>query len=135
MLNMNKSKPINAPLAGYFKLTTKQCPSSETEKQEMQNIPYVSTIDSLIHAMVCTRPDIAYAVGVMSRFLSNPGKQHWTAVKWILRYLKDTSKLCLCYGQGNPVLDGYTDADMAGDTDSRKSISGYMTTFAGEAVS
>jgi len=85
--------------------------------------------------MVCTRPDIAYAVGVVSRFLANPGKEHWKAVKWILRYLRGTTKKCLCFGNGKLELSGYTDADWAGDKDSRKSISGYVTTFAGGAVS
>ena len=80
---------------------------------------------------VCTRPDIAHAVGVVSRFLSNPGKQHWEAVKWIFRYLRRTSKLCLSFGRGKLVLEGYTDADMAGDLDGRKSTSGYLFTFAG----
>ena len=84
--------------------------------------------------MVCIRPDIAHAVGVVSRFLSNPGKEHWAAVKWILRYLRGTSKVCLCFGDGKPMLDGFTDSDMAGDVDSRKSTSGYLMTFAGGAV-
>ncbi|CAN0915054.1 Retrovirus-related Pol polyprotein from transposon TNT 1-94, partial [Linum grandiflorum] len=53
-----------------------------------------------MYAMVCTRPDIAHAVGLVSRFLSNPGKTHWEAVKWIFRYLRGTSKLSLCYGGG-----------------------------------
>lgn len=88
-----------------------------------------------MYAMVCTRPDIASAVGVVSRFLSNPGKEHWEAVKWILRYLKGTSKLCLCFGDSEPILEGYTDADMAGDLDCRKSTSGFVFTFAGGAVS
>ena len=56
-------------------------------------------------------------------------------MKWILRYLRDTSRLCLCFDNDEPVLEGYTDADMAGDTDSRKSTSGFLMTFAGGAVS
>ena len=88
-----------------------------------------------MYAMVCTRPDLAYAVGVVSRFMSNPGEAHWAAVKWILRYLRGTSKMCLCFGNANPVLHGYTDADYAEDKDSRKSTSGYLVTFAGGAVS
>uniref|UniRef100_A0A2N9HLL9 Reverse transcriptase Ty1/copia-type domain-containing protein n=1 Tax=Fagus sylvatica TaxID=28930 RepID=A0A2N9HLL9_FAGSY len=55
----------------------------------MSKVPYASAIGSLMYAMVCTRPDIAHAVGVVSRYMSNPGKQHWEAVKWILRYLKE----------------------------------------------
>jgi hypothetical protein len=132
---MNKAKPVGSPLAGHFKLSSKQCPSSKTEREEMKKVPYASAVGSLMYAMVCTRPDIAHAIGVVSRFLSNPGKEHWRAVKWILRYLRGTSNLCLCFGDGKPVLDGYTDADMAGDIDSRKSTSGYLITFAGGAVS
>ena len=54
----------------------------------MSKVPYASTIGSLMYAMVCTRPDIAHTVRVVSRFMSRPGKQYWEAVKWILRYLK-----------------------------------------------
>ena len=98
----------------------------------MKNVPYSSAVGSLMYAMICTRPDIAYAVGAVSRFLTNPGKEHWTAVKWILRYLRGTTKKCLCFGKENPVLVGCTDVDLAGDIDSWKSTSGYLTTFAGE---
>ena len=101
----------------------------------MSAIPYSSAVGSLMYAMVCTRPDIAHAVGTVSRFLSNPGKEHWEAVKWILRYLKGTSKICLCYGGADPILEGYTDADMAGDLDGRKSTSGFLYTFAGGVIS
>ena len=88
-----------------------------------------------MYAMVCTRPDIAHAVGVVSRFMVNPGKDHWEAVKWIFRYLRGSSKLCLTFGDSKPILEGYVDADWAGDLDGRKSTSGYLFTFAGEAVS
>jgi len=80
------------------------------------------------------RPDIAHVVGVVSRFLSNPGIEHWKVVKWILRYLRGTSNLKLCFGIRKPVLCGYTDSDMAGDVNSRKSTSSYLITFAGRAV-
>lgn len=79
--------------------------------------------------MACTRPDITHAVGIVSRFLSKPGKEHWNAVKWILRYLRGTSKTSLCFGRGKPEFYGYTDVDMVGDIDSRKSTSGYLITF------
>ncbi|KAL9266853.1 Retrovirus-related Pol polyprotein from transposon TNT 1-94-like protein, partial [Drosera capensis] len=122
--NMNGAKVVSCPLPSHLKLSKKICPSTEKEKDEMSSVPYSSAVGSLMYAMVCTRPDIAHAVGVVSRFLSNPGKQHWEAVKWILRYLKGTSKLCLSFGKGERVLEGYTDADMAGDLDHRKSTSG-----------
>ena len=117
---------MSTPLAGHFKLTSQLCPTSEKEKEEMSKVPYSSAVGSLMYAMVCTRPDIAHAVGVVSRFLSNPGKEHWEAVKWILRYLRGTSRVCLCFGSGEPVLNGYTDAYMARNVDTRKSTSGFL---------
>ena len=129
---MAKSKRVNTPLAGHFKLSSAQCPTSDEEQEEMKQIPYASAVGSLMYAMVCTRPDIAHAVGVVSRFLSNPGKDHWEAVKWILRYLRGASRVCLKFGENQTILDGYTDVDMAGDVDSRKSTSGYLMIFQGE---
>ncbi|KAI3740618.1 hypothetical protein L2E82_31087 [Cichorium intybus] len=133
--NMENAKPVGTPLANHFKLSKKNSPSSDKEKEEMKKVPYYSAVGSLMYAMVCTRPDIAHAVGVVSRYLANPGKQHWEAVKWILRYLKGSSKLCLCYGGAKPIVKGYTDADMAGDLDNRKSTSSYVFTLAGGAIS
>ena len=132
---MSMAKPVVSPLAGYFKLSSKQFPISENGKQEMKNVPHTSAVGSLMYAMTCTRSDIANGVSVVNRFLSNPGKEHLAIVKWILRYLRGTSKACMCIGNGKTVLDGYTDADMAGDIDSRKYTSGNLITFAGGAVS
>ena len=133
--NMKEAKPVTTPLGGHWKLSKSSCPSTEEENKKMVVIPYSSAVGSLMYAMVCTRPDIAHAVGVVSRFLSNPGKQHWEAVKWIFRYLRRTSKLRLSFGRGKLVLEGYTDVDMAGDLDGRKSTSGYLFTFVGGVVS
>ena len=101
----------------------------------MAPVPYSSAIGSLMYATVCTRPDIAHAVGVVSRYMMNPGRDHWQVVKWILRYLRGSSKMCLTYGGTKSVLEGYTDVDIAEVLDGRKSVSGYLFTFAGEAVS
>ena len=128
---MGTSKVVSAPLAAHFKLSVSQSSSTETDKLDMESVPYASAVGSLMYAMVCTRPDIAYAVSNVSRFLSNPGREHWNAVKWIMRYLKETSSLNLCFGGEKPMLISYTDSDMAGDVDSRKSTSGYLIKFAG----
>jgi hypothetical protein len=66
------------------------CPKTQEEIEYMSRVPYSSTVGSLMYAMVCTRPDIAHAVGVVSRYMNNPGKEHWEEVKWILRYLRGT---------------------------------------------
>ncbi|KAF3627162.1 hypothetical protein FXO37_30009 [Capsicum annuum] len=101
----------------------------------MANVPYSSAVESLMYAMVCTRLDIAHAVGVVRRFLENPGKEHWEAVKCILRYLRGTTGDCLCFGGSDLMLKGYTGADMAGDLDNKKSTTGYLFTFLGGAIS
>lgn len=132
---MKDAKPVGTPLAAHFKLSVDLCPCDDKEKEEMSKIPYASAVGSLMYAMVCTRPDIAHSVGVVSRFLANPGKQHWQAVKWILRYLKGTSNYCLCFGNNDIVLEGFTYVDMDGDVDTRKSTTSYVYTFAGAAVS
>ncbi|CAL8078700.1 unnamed protein product [Prunus armeniaca] len=66
---------------------------------------------------------VPYSSAVGSIFLSKPGIEHWNAVKWILIYLKGTSKMRLYFGGRKPVLIGYIDADMAGDLESKKSTS------------
>ena len=101
----------------------------------MSKVPYASAVGSLMYAMVWTRPDIAHAVGVVSRFMENPGNEHWQAVKWILRYLRGTSTHALCFGGTDICLQGYADADMAGDKDTRRSTTGYVFTIGGTAVS
>ena len=132
---MDKAKVVSSPLTTNFKLTDKDCPTSKEDIEDMDKVPYASAVGSLMYAMVCTRPDLAHAVGVVSRFLSNPSRKHWEAVKWILRYLRGTSKLGITFGNEKPMLMGYTDSDMAGNKDNMKSTSGFLMTFAGGAVS
>ena len=114
---------------------SRHSPSIDKEKEDMRRVLYASAVGSLMYVMVCTRPNIAYTVGVVSCFLSNLGRIHWEAVKWIMRYLRCTSKLKLTFGSGKPVLVGYTDSYMAGDVDNRRSTSGYLMTFSGGVVS
>ena len=96
---MKKAKIVNTPLGDHFKLSKRLCLSMEEENKKMVVIPYLSVVGSVVYAMVCTRPDIAHAIGVVNRFLANPGKEHWEAVKWIFKYLRGTSKLCLSFGK------------------------------------
>jgi hypothetical protein len=73
---MQNEKPISTPLANHFKLTKEMCPKTQEEIEYMSRVPYSSTIGSLMYVMVCTRLDIAHAVGVVSRYMNNPGKEH-----------------------------------------------------------
>ena len=95
--NMNEAKPVSTPLGSHFKLSKEQSPKTKEERDHMSKVPYASVIGSLMYAMVCTRPDIAHLVGVVSIFMSRPRKQHWGAIKWILRYLKGSSNTCLYF--------------------------------------
>ena len=76
-----KTKPVSTPLAPHFKLSASQCPKTEEEREYMSKVPYSNAVGSLMYAMVCTRPDISHAVGTVSRYMHNPGKEHWKAVK------------------------------------------------------
>eukprot|EP00253_Pinus_taeda_P006104 PITA_06104 len=117
-----------------------RCPKSQEEQEDMSRVPYASAVGSLMYVMVCTRSDIAHAMGVLSRFMSKPGKEHWRAVKRVFRYLRGTSDYGLCY-QGRPGLNrvleihGFVDADWAGDLDQRIFTSGYVFNLFGGAVS
>lgn len=126
---MEKDKVVNTPFATHFKLSSKQSPSNEAEKLDMQRVPYASTVGSLMYAMVRTRPNIAHVVGTLSRFLSNPSREHWNAVKWILRYLHGTVDMRRCFGGDKPTLVWCSDLNMIGDIDSRKSTSSYLIKF------
>jgi len=120
---MEDSNPVSTPLDVSVKL----CKNQDPPLAEMKDIPYQSAVGSLMYAMIATRPDIAAAVGVVCRFMSNPTRQHWTAVKRILRYLKGTKHFSLQYqATGDKVkLTGYSDSNWAGDLDTRRSTTGY----------
>ena len=96
---------------------------------------YASIIGSLRYATDCTRPDIAYAVGVLCRFTSRPSIEHWHAVERVMRYLKRTITHGLHYSTYPAVLEGYSDADWNTLSDDSKATSGYVFNIAGGAVS
>ena len=103
---MQDAKPVSTPLASHFKLTKEMCPKTQEEIDYMSKVPYSSIVGSLMYAMVCTRPNIAHAVGVVSKYMNDPSKEHWMAVKWILRYLRGTTSHALCFGGSSTVLQG-----------------------------
>ena len=132
---VNDAKPRTTPLENHFKLSKEQSPKTAEEREHMELVPYASAVGSFMYAMVCTRPDIAQAVGVVSRYMANPGKEHWEVVKWLFRYLKGTSSTSLCFGKGKVTLQDFVDADLGRDVDSSKSTSGCIYTIGGTTVS
>ena len=103
---MSQEKSVSSPLPSHFKLSSKQDPSTDKEKEDMSKIMYASAVGSLTYVMVSIRPDTAHVVGVVSCFMSNSGKQHWEAVKCIMRYFIGTSSLKLIFVDGKPYLLG-----------------------------
>eukprot|EP00253_Pinus_taeda_P004095 PITA_04095 len=85
------SKPVKVPIPVGVRLSAEKCPKTQEEEEDMSCVPYASAVGSLMYAMVCTRPDVAHAVGVSSRFMSKPEKEQWTVVKRVFRYLHGTS--------------------------------------------
>jgi hypothetical protein len=108
--SMENTKPVSTPLANHFCLSTSQCPKTIEEIEDMSKVLYANAMGCLMYAMVCTRPDLAQAVSVVSKFKANLGIQHWDTVKWIFRYMRGTT-------------------DYAGDLDDRRSTIGYVFTL------
>ena len=112
------------------------CEQSEDESDFLTKEPYREAVGSLNYLAVCTRPDIAYAVSLVSQVLDKPTKKHWKMVKRIFRYLKETKDMKLMYSS-KPLdsLTGYSDADFAGDKGTRKSHTGVVCLHNGTAIS
>jgi hypothetical protein len=134
--SMEGSKRGFLPVSHGVHLTKAMCPKSQPEKDRMSGIPYASAIGSIMYAMICTRPDVSYALSSTSRYQSDPGEGHWTAVKTILKYLRRTKDAFLVYGGVNELsVKGFTDASFQSDKDDCKSQSGFVFTLNGGAVS
>ncbi|GKA02506.1 zinc finger, CCHC-type containing protein [Tanacetum coccineum] len=95
---MENSKCGTIPMQEKLKLSKSQGASTPAEIQRMQNIPYASAVGSIMYVVRCTRPDVAFAQNITSRFQQNPSKLHWTIVKNILKYLRNTKDMFLVYG-------------------------------------
>ena len=133
---MEESKKGFVPMLSGKTLSKTQSPATTEDREKMNNIPYASAIGSIMYAMLCTRPDIAHAVSLTSRYQSDPGMEHWIAVKNILKYLNRTKDMVLSYGGDEQlVVNGYTDASWNTDPDDSKSQSGYVFILNGAAVS
>ena len=133
--SMKNSKRGLVPFRHGIHLSKKMCPSTPEEIERMSKIPYASAIGSLMYAMLCTRPDIAHAVSVTSRYQSNSDEEHWTSVKCILKYLRRTKDMFLVFGNGELQIQKFTDSDFMSDIDDRKSTSESLFICNGGAVS
>ena len=134
--NMENSKKGFLPVLQGMRLSKTQSPTTAADREKMSSVPYASAVGSLMYAMLCTRPDINLAISLVGRYQSDPGMEHWTAVKNILKYLKRTKEMFLVYGGDEElVVKGYVDASFDTDPDDSKSQTGYVYVLNGGAVS
>ncbi|GJY83065.1 putative RNA-directed DNA polymerase [Tanacetum coccineum] len=126
---MDNSKRGHIPMQERLDLNKSQGAQTPKELNRMKNVPYASAVGSIMYAVRCTRPDVAFAQNITSRFQQNPGELHWTAVKNILKYLRNTKDMFLVYG-GNPStelrVDCYCNAGFEIDIYDMKSLTGYV---------
>jgi hypothetical protein len=158
-------KAVDTPMSSNVRLTKAMAPTTPQGRLDMEKYPYREAVGSLLWVANGTRPDVAFAVSQVAKFMSNPGLEHWEAVKRILRYLKGTQNVKIEYnGHRNVSIAGYckgdlplvnkfresgegankrvrvnpelyVDADYAADPDSRRSITGYIFMLAGGPIS
>ena len=110
-----------------MKLSKTQNPTTAEDRERMKVIPYASAIGSINYAMLCTIPIVCLAVSLSKGYSSDPGVDHWTTVKIILKYLKRTKEMFLGYGGDKEfVIKGYVDASFYTDPYNYESQYGYI---------
>ncbi|GJW99672.1 retrotransposon protein, putative, ty1-copia subclass [Tanacetum coccineum] len=127
---IDNSNRGHIPMQERLDLNKTQGASTPKEVKRMQNVPYASAVGSIMYAVRCTRPDVAFVQNITSRFQQNHSESHWTAVKNILKYLRNIKAMFLVYG-GNPEaelrVDCYCNAGFETDIDDMKSLTGYVS--------
>jgi hypothetical protein len=136
--NMDKSHGVSTPMLPNSKLS--RCKESNQLLDSNEKLIYQSIVGSLMFAMVCTRPDLAFTLSRLSKFCSAPGNQQMQAARYALRYLRSTTTQGIVYKAQQPEpanirLEGFSDSDFAADIDNRRSTSGYVYTLNGSAIS
>ncbi|GJY41448.1 putative RNA-directed DNA polymerase [Tanacetum coccineum] len=134
--SMQNCSPTVAIIVKGDKFGSYQCPKNKLKPEEMRLKPYASIVGSLTYAQVCTHLDIAYITGMLGRYQSNPGNEHWKATKKVLRYLQGNKNSMLTYRKMNKLeVVGYSDSNFAKCKDSSRSTSGYIFMLKGGPIS
>ena len=127
---LQEGKIKTVPMSPDIKLVQ----ATEDNLLDKELFKYSELVGSLLYLAVCTRPDITFAVGVLARHMSKPTLEHWTAAKAVLRYLAGTTGLGINFTHTTEAVEGYCDADYAGDVNTRKSTTGFVYILNGGAV-
>jgi hypothetical protein len=131
---LSNARPVSTPMEPGIQFSIDQCPSTINQTNRMHGVPYSEAIGSVLWPVVVSRPDAAFAVGILSQFIQNPGQAHWEGVKRVINYLGSTKDLWLTFGGKNASVEGFCDADW-GSQKHRHSISGFSFHFGQGAVS
>ena len=94
---MQESKSVKVPIPVGVNLSVEKCPKTQEEEEDKSQVPYASAVGSLMYVMVCTKPNIAHAMGFFSRYTSKLEKEHWTVLKRVFRYLCGTIDYAIYY--------------------------------------
>ncbi|KAF5391957.1 hypothetical protein D9757_003238 [Collybiopsis confluens] len=133
---LNNITPRNTPLPIGIQLNADMAPITETEKREMKDKPYREVLGCVMWCQLATRPDLSFTVGLLSRFQSNPGIEHWKALMHVVGYIKNTIDYGIVFSRDCPLKPfGYVDASYGDDPDTRRSTSGQVFIMAGGPVS
>ena len=128
-LKKDKAKQTAIPMNGYNSIEV------STDDKPIDRTDYARIIRKLMHLMVYSRPDVAFALRKLAQFMSNPTERNGHGVKALLRYIRSTADLEIIYGSGPAKLTGYSDADFAADKTDRKSTLGQVFMFASGPIS
>ncbi|KAI3745197.1 hypothetical protein L1987_58304 [Smallanthus sonchifolius] len=131
MLNKFNLKDCS-PVSTHIDPNVKLLPNKGVAVSQLE---YSRAIGSLMYAMISTRPDIAFAVGKLSRYTHNPGSNHWRAINRVFRYLKGTMDYGLTYTGFPSALEGYSDASWITNMEDHSSTSGWVFLLGGGAIS
>src|SRR5258707_13844818 len=127
--------PRNTPLPVGVILDQTMSPKTDSERKEMADKPFRPVLGSVMWGQLATRPDLSYAVSLLSRFQADPGIEHWKSLLHVVGYIKNTMDYGLTYFRDAELTPlAYVDADYGGCRDTRRSTSGYVFTMAGGAV-
>jgi hypothetical protein len=132
---LTNARAVSTPMEPGARFTKDQAPSTPTQAMRMRGVPYAEAIGCVLWPVMITRPDCAFATGILSQFIQNPGNTHWEALKRVIVYLGSTKDLWLTFGgKRKTLLEGFCDADYANQLD-RHSIAGYAYHFGQGAIS
>jgi transposase InsO family protein len=133
--NMEECRTVSVPMEARLQVV-----EGDVDKEELQFMldkKYSALVGALLYLANCTRPDVAYAVNQLARFMSNPRRVHWLAAQRVLRYVRGTVNYELRYIREEEkfTLQGFSDSDWGGDTATRRSTTGYVFIGAYAAIS